>query len=183
MRKIFAGLVFVLLDFHIGIGRVRIGLLPAFVGYILVYRGLKELCFESDFFRKPLPFAAGMGVYTGILYVCDLSGTAGPGQLLLGIAALLIQFYIEYRVLQGILVLEQKYCGDLSGSPLKIMLLIRFIGNAAILYCSIRGIAILPLTIISICVHIAYLVVFGRMSKRYGEIRMKFAESQKEPSV
>ena len=47
MKKIFAGLIFILFNVHVTLGGYMIGLLPDFVGYLLVAAGLKEVWQEE----------------------------------------------------------------------------------------------------------------------------------------
>ena len=42
MQSLLVGLVFVFLDFSLQLGRVRIDLVPDFVGYLLICRGLRQ---------------------------------------------------------------------------------------------------------------------------------------------
>ena len=57
MRNIFVGLLFIFLDFNLDFGTTRVGLIPDFIGYIMVFQGLKELIFLSEHFAKAKPFA------------------------------------------------------------------------------------------------------------------------------
>jgi len=67
-------MLLVFLDFNINLGRSKIGLLPDFIGYIVMAGGLAELQSESESFAKVKGFAKGMAVYSGILYLLDLLG-------------------------------------------------------------------------------------------------------------
>ena len=40
-------MLLVFLDFSINLGRIRIGLIPDFIGYIIMVKGLSELSDES----------------------------------------------------------------------------------------------------------------------------------------
>lgn len=52
MRHLFWGLFFVTLDFDLSLGSVTLGLLPDFVGYYLLMKGMEELAEESGHFEK-----------------------------------------------------------------------------------------------------------------------------------
>ena len=56
MKKLFWGFFFIFLDFNIDFDTIRIGLIPAFVGYLLLFSGLAELSEESPRFEKIRPF-------------------------------------------------------------------------------------------------------------------------------
>ena len=74
MSNIFIGALFVFLNFTININGIKIGLIPDFIGYIIMVKGLAELENESPYFLKAKGFAKGMAVYTAILYAMDLFG-------------------------------------------------------------------------------------------------------------
>jgi len=105
MSNIFTGMLLVFLDFNLNIGRSTIGLIPDFIGYIIVDKGLAELADESYRFAKARGFAKGMAVYTGILYFMDLLGITNDnsaGAFILGLVSTLISLYISYSVVKGI---------------------------------------------------------------------------------
>ena len=52
MKKLFWGFFFIYIDVHLDIDMVRIGLTPAFVGYLLLLGGISELMEESARFEK-----------------------------------------------------------------------------------------------------------------------------------
>lgn len=98
-------MLLVFLDFSINLGRIRIGLIPDFIGYIIMVKGLSELSDESYCFVKIKGFAKGMAVYTGILYLFDLLGASkdfGIGSYLLGLASTVISLYISNGVVKGV---------------------------------------------------------------------------------
>ena len=51
-----------------------IGLIPDFLGYIFIRKGVQELREESPCFARLDPWTLGMAVYSGILYLLDLFG-------------------------------------------------------------------------------------------------------------
>ena len=108
MRNIFIGFLFVFLDFNLTLGTSQIGLIPDFVGYILVFQGLAELENMSLRFTKARPFSLGMAVYTGLLYVLAVLGI-GTNDILsfvLGLISTLISLYISYNIVMGIKEIE-----------------------------------------------------------------------------
>ena len=74
MRNIFIGFILIFLDFNLTINNSQIGLIPDFIGYIIMINGLTEMADDSRLFLKSKPYAAGMAVYTGILYFADMFG-------------------------------------------------------------------------------------------------------------
>jgi len=53
---------------------MRIGLIPSFVGYFFMLRGLSEIMELSERFVKIMPYVKGMIFYSIFLYVLDLLG-------------------------------------------------------------------------------------------------------------
>lgn len=110
MKNIFIGLLFVFLDFNLNLNTVKIELIPDFVGYIIMAKGLVELFEESDRFIKIKPYVTGMAVYTGIVFFMDLLGiTVSLGDfvgLILGILSTAISLYISYNIVMGIKDME-----------------------------------------------------------------------------
>ncbi len=108
MRNIFIGFLFVFLDFNLTLGASQIGLIPDFVGYILVFQGLTELEKMSARFIKARPFALGMAVYTGLLYALALFGigTNDIVSFVLGLVSTLISLYISYNIVMGVKEIE-----------------------------------------------------------------------------
>lgn len=121
MNYIFVGLLLTFLNFDITIGDSIIGILPNFVGFIMIVSGLKELSKENSFFTKTIPFAKGMVVYSAILYALNLFGLSGNSSWIIalaGILATITDLYISYNIIQGIFDMEKAYNVDLNGSNL-----------------------------------------------------------------
>ncbi|MGI5878089.1 MAG: hypothetical protein ACOX7W_05730 [Christensenellales bacterium] len=122
MNNIWIGLIFIFLDFNLDINASRIGLIPDFVGYILMLRGLAEMAQESPRFEKARPYAVGMAIYTAILYALDLFGFSftGGGYLayLLGLASTAISLFISYLIVMGVRDIENRAGRYLRSEPL-----------------------------------------------------------------
>ena len=96
--KLFLGLIFILLDFEIKHGAAVIGLVPDFVGYFLIMKGLEK---RDDPWRHG---AFGLMLVSIVLFVADLTGP-GTGmrfvfwcvEFLAGIGALMM----IHRVVRG----------------------------------------------------------------------------------
>lgn len=123
MNKLFWGFFFIFLDFSIDFDTMRIGLIPTFVGYLLLFFGLAELSEESSRFEKIRPFCIVMAVYTGFLWVGDLFGlslTAPPVVwILLSAVAVVLSYYISYCIIWGIGDIEASNRYPLSAERLK----------------------------------------------------------------
>lgn len=133
MEKLFIGYLFLALELKIYVGSAAVGLLPDFVGYLLLFLGLTELRGESRFFARAKPWALGLCVYTGALYVLDLIALSVPMRVLrwgLGAAALAAGLVVSHWVVRGVQDVEQRRCRDLAGQRLGTIWLYRAVLNA-----------------------------------------------------
>ncbi|NLK73333.1 MAG: hypothetical protein GX285_09975 [Clostridiales bacterium] len=175
MRNIFIGFLLIFLDFNLNIGSSQIGLIPDFVGYIVMIKGLVEMAMESGQFIKVKPFASGMAVYTGILYVMDLFGiSASLGALsyILGIASVIISLYISYSIVMGVREIEEKYSifmnGDSLYSAWKILAILNILTFVLIIIPALAIICIIATFVIAIL----FLVAFNKSKNLYYEMRV-----------
>lgn len=170
MKHIFIAYLLIFLDIDLNFGSVTIGLLPDFVGYIFMVKGLAQLAAESAYFEKVRTFAAGMAVYTGILYALDLLGISvelGWITVILGTIALVISLYISYVIILGIEEIEQRRAADLYSRRLRstwnVMAVTQILSYAALFAPALALICI----IVSCICSIAYLVAFYQTKKAY----------------
>ncbi len=173
MRNIFTGFILIFLDFNLTIGNSQIGLIPDFAGYIVMLSGLEELARESDIFIKVKPYAAGMAVYTGILYLLALFGLStslGALTYVLSITSLAISLYISYQIVMGVIELEKKYNTLFNGIVLKSAWNLLAIFNAvAFLFLMIRGVAFFFI-LLGFIASINFLVAFNKSKNLYYNI-------------
>lgn len=174
MKNIFTGFLLIFLDFNLDLGASRIGLIPDFIGYIIMISGLKEMAEESPLFLKAKPFAAGMAIYTGILYFMDMfaiSASLGAFTYVLGITSTIISLYISYKIIMGVRDMEEKYNTPLNGDSLK------SVWTALVLFNILTFVLLLlpPLAIVSILISliaaICFLVAFNRSKNLYYQMK------------
>lgn len=173
MQFLFAGMLFVLLDFNLNLGSAVVGVLPAFVGYLLLAKGLKQMQAVQPRFGKVRLWAQVAAVYTGILYVLDLTAALAGLQLFsyaLGLVALIASIGISYQIVEGILGIEaQKNC-DLQGKKLKTMWGYMTAVLLAGYFCQwiplVGGICAVAVFILNIC----FLVAFYNTTAQYREL-------------
>ena len=128
MHRIFIGMIWVFINFNLDIGDMRIGLIPNFVGYYFMLKGLSEIMEFSSRFSKIMPFVKGMIVYSVITYVIDLFGGSleieyvnTPVGLLfisMGIISTLLSIFISYNIIMGIKDIEIIKQRDLNTNQL-----------------------------------------------------------------
>ena len=108
INRIFIGMIFLFLDFNLDFNGSRIGLLPDFIGYIFILRGLNELAGFSSCFVKVMPHVKVMAVYAAVIYAMSLFGVyidASLG-LLLGFVTMLLALFISYNIVMGVKDIE-----------------------------------------------------------------------------
>ena len=177
MRKIFIGFLLIYLDFSINLGASKIGLIPDFIGYIVMLNGLQEMAAESPIFSKVKPFAALMAVYTGIIYLLDLFGISaslGAVSIILGIVSAIISLYISYTIVMAVKDMENKYNAPLNGASLKstwTILAVFTILNFVLLFLpSLLLVSIIVSIIIAIC----FLVSFNTSKNMYYNMTSRY---------
>lgn len=122
MKNIFTGFILIFLDFNLNIGNSQIGLIPDFVGYIVMIKGLVEMAGGSPIFMEAKPYATGMAVYTGILYLVDIVGVSvslGVLSYIFAIVSTIISLYISHKIIMGVTDMETTYNTNLNGDSLK----------------------------------------------------------------
>ena len=122
MDQLFWGFFFLFLNFHLNFNGASLGLLPDWVGYILLYLGCSALENESKLFQKPRPFCVGLGIYTGVLWLMDLLGIGADLGILswiLGLVAVCLNLYTSMLVVDAIANLEMHRNYDLCAAHLK----------------------------------------------------------------
>lgn len=168
MKNIFCGLIFILLDLKITIGNSVIGLMPDFIGYIFIYKGLSQMATESLHFFRVKPFAIIMAIWSVMTYATDLLGAnATYAGVEIGILNEAIILYTEYEIIKGIQEMESRYNKNLNGNklmPLWIVLLVSVIASYALLIIPpIALLAILTLLVVKI----VFLVSFYTAKRLY----------------
>ena len=111
MRKLFYGFLLMFLSFDLSFNGHSLDVLPDFVGYFLLIRGMKEMEAESGLFRNPRPFAVGMMVYSAVLWIGDLLAVTGEGWLsqILDLIAMIVALYIAWVLLFFLLLLSCRH--------------------------------------------------------------------------
>lgn len=72
MRRLFWGVLLVLLDYRVTVGSAVFEVLPDFLGWFLVLKGMEELAQKSRVFDRMRHWAFGLSVVSAILYGAEL---------------------------------------------------------------------------------------------------------------
>lgn len=177
MKNIFIGFILIFLDFSLNIGNSQIGLIPDFVGYIVMISGLEEMAVESTLFIKVKPYVTGMALYSGLLYVLDLIGvyvTLGILSYVLALISIALSLYISYNIVMGVIDMEGKYNTILNGDSLKstwtLLAVFNILTFVSLLIPPIALICIIVTFIIAIC----FLVAFNNSKNLYYKLDSHF---------
>lgn len=173
MKNIFIGFIFALLDFDLDIGRASIGLIPDFIGYILILNGFKEMSQHSSFFSMAIPRVQGMAVLSTVAYLIDLFGAdLGIISTLIGLAGTILSIYIAYDTVKGIQDTERIYSINLNGQALrsawnvwKVCTILSYILLVTLLFAIFSPIAAFISFIASVC----FLVALNKSRNLYYE--------------
>lgn len=176
MKNIFIGFILVFLNFNLNLGNSKIGLIPDFVGYMVITSGLTEMARESSLFIKIKPYVTFMIVYSGVLYIFDMLGISvslGALSYLLIFIATSISLYISYNIVLGVVEMEKKYKTLFNGDSLKrawtFLAVFNILTFIVLLIPSITVILILISFIAAIC----FLVAFKNSKNLYYEMAGK----------
>lgn len=103
MNSIFIGLLFCSFNFSINIGNFAVGLIPNFVGFYFITKGLREISAQSSRFSGSIALSQIMTVYWAAIYAVELFHIAIPRIIAtpLGIGATVIYLLILFNISQG----------------------------------------------------------------------------------
>jgi small-conductance mechanosensitive channel len=133
MTKIFAGFLFVFLDFNLNLNAHSIGLIPDFVGTIFLLLGTQELAAESERYPKLRPWLIGITIYAAAVWVLQLLGVSGNIlATILDLAAVIILMYITYQIVMGFLDIEHSRSIDLQAAKAIAMWKIAAVSQVAV---------------------------------------------------
>lgn len=119
MGNIFGGLVLVLFDFYFNIGSHSFNILPSFVGYLLILRGMAAV--EGSALWRKNDLVIGAFVYSLLHWVgLALVGGRIASDLIFifGVAAAVLQLLVTRRIAKGFLELEREIGADKYGERL-----------------------------------------------------------------
>ena len=176
MGNLFIGFMLIFLDFNLNLGNSTIGLIPDFIGYIVMIKGLEQMDKESAFFMKIKPYVTGMAFYSTFLYLLDLLGVSislGVLTYVLAIISTVISLYISYNIVMGVIDMEGKYNTYLNGNSLKSTWTLLAVFNVLSFVTLMIPLISLISIIGSFIVAIIFLVAFNNSKNLYYDIAIK----------
>lgn len=105
MNRLFWGLFFVLLDLKTTVGTAVIEVLPDFIGFYLMMKGMESLAGKSDRFDRGRHWCFGLAIVGGILFGADLMNPDTMAKVWLwaiGLAALILTLVLIRAAVRGI---------------------------------------------------------------------------------
>ena len=170
MTKIFVGMLLVFLNFNFNINHITIGLIPSFLGYIVMLLGLRELAQLSGWFSKAQPCALAMAVYTTGTYLMDLFGVSawlGFFGIGLGLISTVVSLVIGYMIVMGIKEAQTARQQSLNADQLYFTWKVYAIASLAAF-----GLALVPFialvgAIVSFAAAVYFLVIFNKTRRLF----------------
>ena len=170
MNELFVGLLLIFLDIDLDMGGNAFDVLPDFVGYLLMTRGLDALHGESRFFQKARPLAMGLMIYSAVLYFVNAMAATVYDQFVsfcLGLLAMAADVLLTSWIVAGVRDVETLRNRDLEGEKLGSMW--RY---AAVIRCITYFCSWLPLVgqigaIAALVMHVCFLAAFYHTKKCY----------------
>ena len=172
MNELFIGMLLVFLDVNVEFNNHSMDVLPDFVGYLLMMRGLEGLSPMSRFFEKARPVAMGMMIFSAVLFGMDLLAVTVHARFLsfcLGLAGMICSLLIGFWIVSGVQDMERCRGWDLEGEKLHSMWL-----YSAVIQCITYVCGWIPLvgpmgSIAALVMYICFLAAFYRSKNLYEE--------------
>lgn len=121
MNRLFWGAIFAFLNIDLNFGDMTVGLLPGFIGWYVIWKGLTELRDQSVHFEKVRTAAVMLIAYSAVIYVLALLPFPvdfGWVSVLLRVLASALSLYVMYGMIRGIQDLEVRCGTKLNGASM-----------------------------------------------------------------
>ena len=173
MKKILLGLIFIFFDFRLFLGILTVNLLPDFVGYIIIYLGIKEMIKYSKKFREAIPSTIAGICLTSFFTLLNFF-VINPSDSIFyssGLVSMMLIIYISYKIILVIREIEingnRKYNTKFLTNCWKAFTIVTLVSCLSIVFPAFY----IVMSIASIIVIILYLISFHRTIKLYNSYR------------
>lgn len=171
MKKIFWGMIFVFFNFTLTFNQFKLGLIPDFIGYLLMLSGTLEIFSESDRFTKVKPVLIIMAVLSTLFYINDCFGLVNITDqtiiLLMNGILVIGNLYCTYMITCGVKDVEINHQVDLAADQLmyrwKVKAMFTILTYLILFIPMLSFISLL----VSVIFAILYLVAFKRTQRLY----------------
>ena len=169
MRKIFYGLLFLLIDFEIGINGFVVDLLPEFVGCYWLLQGTQSLKEESRTFGGMKKLLGNLVAVFVIYWMADICRSAFKEVFWAVSAAVsLLILYIAYQIVIGVAELEKSRSRDMNSKELRNMWFASVVGTVgAIVFTYWSEVMTSLLGAVNLAANIIFLTFFYQTKKIY----------------
>ena len=189
MRKLFYGFLLMFLNFDLSVNGHSVDVLPDFIGYFLLIRGITEMEAESGLFQNARPFAVGMMVYTAILLVGDLLAVTGEGWLaeLLSLIAMVAAIYIAWLLIRAVRETEETRGADLNSGRLfgcwKWLVAVQAAAKLLALMINLANVSVLislvaVLAAVMLVLNVVYLIAWRKAVRAYEALPPRMREPE-----
>ncbi len=113
MKSIFFGLVLVVFDFIFSAGTLKIGLVPDFIGYILILKGVREFSGTYSEFERLQKLLSPVIFISLALYIVEFFGILSNLPIAGNLIHAIIEFVVEYFIIKAFTSLEKDTGFDL----------------------------------------------------------------------
>ena len=163
MENFFIAFVFIILNFNITVSNHAVGLIPTFVGYIFIKRGVAEFEGKVPHFEKLKLFSKIMIAVGIVVYIMDfLALNIGGVYFIVSVVMLAAAVYTSFNVVEGVLYLEETKQIDLLGAKTRRMWMVMIIGNVAATVTVFIPFLNVIATLASFVCNILFLVAFNK---------------------
>lgn len=90
MNRLFWGLIFVVLDWKFTLGTAVFEIMPDFLGFYLLMKGMEELAVRSRVFERGRHWAFALALASGVHFAAELMAPEAGTQVILWAAGLLL---------------------------------------------------------------------------------------------
>jgi len=187
VKRIFWGLFFIFFNLNLNLGSSTISFLPDFVGYALIWSGMKQV--DCGAYITGRPWACVGTIYSAVIWVLNCAGIGNALSatvlfaVLFAVAGTVIKLGVLYWITRGVCELEQAVGRSLYGQQLRtawVVLLVCMVAAQATALLSLAVIAVVVL-VASVIAMIYYIVRFHISRKEYGQ-GITSPEERYEPS-
>lgn len=128
MTKMLLGIALITLELTITVNEIYlIGILPDFLGYLLLVFGMKEVSNQTDYYASNRKFTFWIGVFSLMVYIMNLIGYTASGAfepLLMQLLIVILEPISLYRIIKGIRQMEKDYELNMWGTALFVVWLL-----------------------------------------------------------
>lgn len=173
MNTIFIGLIFVLFDFSISIGSVTVGLIPSFVGFLLICKGVRSLYPYSYSFKSANIVSFVSLIFSALLYAIDLFALSPvvfshhAVSFIVSILSTILYLIVLFHILKGIQEIEEDHDIKLGYSQLMSCWTVILVSKLLLASAGFIPLLALLCLLLSLVISIVFLVFFLRTNKAF----------------